>query len=94
MTRQDPIAFTPENRALVEQITGKADTRGKNARRLIVVDGVLHRPNGRFIVGNVPVIDQRGRIVTARDEDGHAYIVTRRHRFRIPRRHPWRGSRS
>ncbi|MFJ4174005.1 hypothetical protein [Microbacterium sp. NPDC089696] len=79
--------------ALVEAITGKAELTGRRARRLIVLDGVLHRANGRYIVGNVPVIDEHGEIMVARSADGTTRIVTRRHRFRIPKGHPWRGKR-
>lgn len=94
--RIDP---TPENKALVEAITGKAQMRGPHARRLIVLDGVLHRPNGRYIVGNVCTIDADGRIATRVELDHQGRVtgqslIIKRHRFRIPKGHPWRGRRA
>ncbi len=86
------IEPTIENRALIERITGKPEMSGPHARRLILMDGVLHRPNGRFIVGNVPVVGADGEILIRRNAQGERYVVTNRHRFRIPKGHPWRGT--
>jgi len=98
MSRRVALADTPENRRLVLKITGEPEISGPRARRLIVLDGVLHRANGRYIVGNVCTIDDEGRIaMRARvDEAGRVLgqeVITRRHRFRIPKGHPWRGKR-
>lgn len=92
------IEPTAENKRLVEMITGKPETSGPRARRLILMDGVCHRINGRYIVGNVCTIDNEGRIATRAERDEHGclisqVIITRRHRFRIPKGHPWRGKR-
>lgn len=84
---------SPENRVLVEQVTGEPEMRGPRARRLVVLDGVLHRANGRYLIGNVPVIGADGEILVRRNERGERYVVTQRHRFRIPKGHPWRGRR-
>lgn len=92
MSRRGEIDVTPTNRVLVEMVTGKPEMRGPRARRLVVMDGVLHRPNGRFIVGNVPVIGDDGEIQIMRDTGGVRRVVTKRHRFRIPKGHPWRGT--
>lgn len=91
MSRRGEIAVTPENRALLEAVTGKPEMHGPRARRLILMDGVMHRPNGRYIVGNVPVIGADGEIQVI--GFGRARrVVTKRHRFRIPKGHPWRGT--
>ena len=61
---------------------------GKLLRRLIVVDGRCRRINGRYIVGNVIVPGPDGKPYVVGD-----HFATRRHRFRIPAGHPWRGKR-
>lgn len=93
------IERTAENLRLVEAITGKPEMSGRRARRLILDDGVLHRPNGRYIVGNVLTIVETGSIATRVDVDDEGQVtgrslITKRHRFRIPKGHPWRGRRA
>ena len=86
------IERTPETIELVTRITGPADLE-HHPERLILDDGACRRINGRYIVGNVIVLDEDGGLMTYRDEDGHRALVTRRRRFRIPAGHPWRGKR-
>ncbi|UOQ56086.1 hypothetical protein MUN78_10255 [Leucobacter allii] len=81
------IEDTPENNALMLAILGPIR---RDHKTTVVKDGGARRINGRYIVGNVPVLDEDGEIAVDWDADE---IVTRRQRFRIPKGHPWRGTR-
>ncbi|WP_455904721.1 hypothetical protein [Microbacterium sp.] len=88
------IERTPENTLLVERVTGPADLTPSRINRVILDDdGSCRRVNGRYLIGNVLVPDENGRPQQRRGPDGEMWLVTRRHRFRIPRNHPWRGKR-
>lgn len=86
------VVRTPENVTLVARITGPAATHGEGLRRLILDDGQCRRVNGRYIAGNVLVPDENGNPLLHKEGD-RGVLVTRRHRFRIPKGHPWRGAR-
>ena len=92
LTEDAYIEHTPANARLLESITGPVAMHGPRVRRLILVDGQARRINGRYIVGNVCVPDENGDVAVRR-VDGDLEVVTRRHRFRIPKGHPWRGKR-
>lgn len=87
------IEDTPENRALVLAVTGKPSLTGKRCERLILDDGSLRRINGRYVVGNVCVLDEAHDRPAIDRSSGVGVLVSRRHRFRIPKGHPWRGKR-
>ena len=86
------IERTPETIRLLEMITGPASLTGPTLSRLILNDGHCRRINGRYIVGNVLTPDEHGRPKLRHNGD-HTELVTRRHRFLIPKNHPWRGKR-
>lgn len=86
------IERTPETIRLLAMITGPASLTGPTLSRMILDDGRCRRINGRYIVGNVLVSDSEGR-PARRPVDDHEELVTRRHRFLIPKNHPWRGKR-
>lgn len=90
--RHGLITKTPESAALLARITGPGATHGEGLRRLILDDGQCRRVNGRYIVGNVLVPDEDGYPLM-RPEGDRRVLVSRRHRFRIPKGHPWRGAR-
>lgn len=88
------VPTTAENRALVEAITGPGGFDSpRRMQRLILDDGSCRRVNGKYLVGNVLVLDEQGRPVLHLGADGHRRLASRRHRFRIPKNHPWRGMR-
>ena len=88
--RAGHIEHNPMNAAAVLAITGPGELTGRRMQRLIVIDGQCRRINGRYIVGNVLVPGPDGRPLVDHESGS---LVTRRHRFRIPRGHQWRGKR-
>lgn len=82
------IAHNKVNGDLVLAITGKPTLR-RNPTRYLLVDGSTRHINGRYIVGNMPIVGDDGELVML-DEDT---LATKRQRFRIPKGHPCRGER-
>lgn len=82
-----PLEYTPENERLMVAILGPVR---KDHKTTVLLDGFTRRINGRYIVGNVPLLDPDGDFRTNSETWA---VVTRRQRFRIPKGHPWRGQR-